>query len=175
MKTLTLFCLIAVFAEGVLAATVAERGDRAILSGRQVDSQRFDAEANGAVKTVTTDTTVPSSGLKGTGALSVSATEGGIAFSDSTRKKVPFIYCSDIFHPAMDPDDHFDLAAVFAFDEFDIKALVLDGHIDRKGQDQFNGGGRIPLSQMCRITGRSVPAAVGLNVKLEDPLDVCGH
>ena len=87
------------------------------------------------------------------------------------RKKVPFIYCSDIFHPAMDPDDHFDLAAVFAFDEFDIKALVLDGHIDRKGQDQFNGGGRIPLSQMCRITGRSVPAAVGLNVKLDDSLD----
>lgn len=25
---------------------------------------------------------------------------------------------------------------------------------------------------MCRITGRSVPAAVGLNVKLDDPLDV---
>ena len=89
----------------------------------------------------------------------------------SAPMKVPLIYCSDIFHPAMDPDDHFDLAAVFAFDEFDIKALVLDGHIDREGQDQFNGGGRIPLSQMCKITGRSVPAAVGLNVKLDNPLE----
>ena len=52
----------------------------------------------------------------------------------SAPMKVPLIYCSDIFHPAMDPDDHFDLAAVFAFDEFDIKALVLDGHIDREGR-----------------------------------------
>ena len=44
-------------------------------------------------------------------------------------------------------------------------------HIDRKGQDQFNGGGRTPLSQMCAITGQTVPSAIGLNVKLEDPLD----
>ena len=90
---------------------------------------------------------------------------------NAAQKKVPFIYCSDIFHPAMDPDDHFDMAALFAIDEFEVKALVLDGHIDRKGQDQFNGGGRIPLAQMCAITGQTVPSAVGLNVKLEDPLD----
>lgn len=85
----------------------------------------------------------------------------------------PFIYCSDIFHPAMDPDDHFDLAALFAMRDLEVRALILDGHIDRPGQDQFNGGGRIPLSQMEHITGRSVPAAVGLNVKLRTPDDRC--
>lgn len=86
-------------------------------------------------------------------------------------RAVPFIYCSDIFHPAMDPDDHFDLAALFAMKEFDVKAVILDGHIDRKGQGQFNGGGRIPLAQMSAISGYTLPSAVGLNVKLADPLD----
>lgn len=86
---------------------------------------------------------------------------------------VPFIYCSDIFHPAMDPDDHFDLAALFALRGLDVRALILDGHIDRPGQDQFNGGGRIPLSQMEHITGHRVPAAVGLNVKMRNPDDRC--
>ena len=87
------------------------------------------------------------------------------------RRSVPFIYCSDIFHPAMDPDDHFDLAALFALKEFDVKAVILDGHIDRKGQDQFNGGGRIPLSQMERIAGYAMPSAIGFNAKLSSPLD----
>ena len=89
----------------------------------------------------------------------------------SGERSVPFIYCSDIFHPAMDPDDHFDLAALFALKEFDVKAVILDGHIDRKGQDQFNGGGRIPLSQMEKIAGYSMPSAIGFNAKLKKPGD----
>lgn len=91
MKTLTLVCLIAGFAEGVCAETVADRGDRAILSGGQAESLRFDAEAKGAMKTGMTDTTVPLSGVKGAGTLSVCATEGGIAFSGevSTDEPVP--------------------------------------------------------------------------------------
>lgn len=87
------------------------------------------------------------------------------------KRSVPIVYCTDLFHPAMDPDDHFDLAALFAMKEFDVKGVVLDGHIDRKGQSQFNGGGRIPLSQMMKIAGYSVPSAVGLDKKLSDPLD----
>lgn len=87
------------------------------------------------------------------------------------EEKIPFIYCSDLFHPAMDPDDHFDLAALFAMPRLEVKALILDGHIDRPGQDQFNGGGRIPLSQMEHIAGRKVPAAVGLSAKLRYPTD----
>ena len=27
---------------------------------------------------------------------------------------VPVIYCTDLFHPHDDPDDHFDLATLFA-------------------------------------------------------------
>lgn len=86
-------------------------------------------------------------------------------------RKIPFIYCSDLFHPAMDPDDHFDLAAVFRLKELDVKAVILDGHIDRPGQDQLTGGGKVPLEQMMEICGYKVPYAIGLKRKLLDPKD----
>ena len=72
-------------------------------------------------------------------------------------RKIPFIYCSDLFHPAMDPDDHFDLAAVFRLKELDVKAVILDGHIIRPNQDQLTGGGKVPLEQMMDICGYRVP------------------
>ena len=93
------------------------------------------------------------------------------ATAPEEMRKVPFIYCSDLFHPAMDPDDHFDLAAVFRLKEFDVKAVILDGHIDRPGQDQLTGGGRVPLEQMMEICGYRVPFAIGLKRKLLDPED----
>ncbi len=79
-------------------------------------------------------------------ALAIVLTAGAL-FADAVpvtapeeMRKVPYIYCSDLFHPAMDPDDHFDLAAVFRLKELDVKAVILDGHIDRPGQDQLTGG-----------------------------------
>jgi hypothetical protein len=39
---------------------------------------------------------------------------------------VPVIYCMDLFHPHGDPDDHFDLATLYAMPELDIKGVVLD-------------------------------------------------
>ena len=86
-------------------------------------------------------------------------------------RKIPFIYCSDLFHPAMDPDDHFDLAAVFRLKELDVKAVILDGHIIRPNQDQLTGGGKVPLEQMMDICGYRVPYAIGLKRKLLDPKD----
>jgi len=93
------------------------------------------------------------------------------ATAPDEMRTIPFIYCSDLFHPAMDPDDHFDLAAVFRLKELDIKAVVLDGHITRPGQDQLTGGGKAPLEQMMDICGRNVPFAIGLKRKLRDPND----
>ena len=45
------------------------------------------------------------------------------ATAPDEMRTIPFIYCSDLFHPAMDPDDHFDLAAVFRLKELDIGTL----------------------------------------------------
>jgi hypothetical protein len=80
--------------------------------------------------------------------------------------RVPVIYCTDLFHPHDDPDDHFDLAAVYAMPELDIKGVVLD-----QGRKQLQRPGRIPVSQMNRITGRAVPAVIGLADPLKSPDD----
>lgn len=39
---------------------------------------------------------------------------------------VPIIHTTDLFDPPVDPDDYFDLATVFAFPEFDIRAVIFD-------------------------------------------------
>ena len=87
----------------------------------------------------------------------VSGAEGG----------VPVIYCTDLFHPHDDPDDHFDLATLYAMSELDIKAIVLD-----QGRKQLERPGRIPVSQLNKITGRNVPAMIGLATPLKSPGDM---
>jgi hypothetical protein len=82
------------------------------------------------------------------------------------ERAVPVIYCTDLFHPHDDPDDHFDLAALYAMPELDIKGVVLD-----QGRKQLERPGRIPVSQLNRITGRKVPAVIGLATPLKSPDD----
>jgi hypothetical protein len=79
---------------------------------------------------------------------------------------VPVIYCTDLFHPHDDPDDHFDLATLYAMPELDIKGIVLD-----QGRKQLERPGRIPVSQLNQITGRKVPAVIGLATPLKSPND----
>jgi len=55
----------------------------------------------------------------------------------------------DLFHPHEDPDDHFDLAALFALPELDVQGIVLDQGENNKGP------GRIPVMQMNRLTDGS--------------------
>jgi len=79
---------------------------------------------------------------------------------------VPVIYCTDLFHPHVDPDDHFDLATLYAMPELEIKGIVLD-----QGRKQLERPGRIPVSQMNRVTGRKVPSVIGLATPLKSPDD----
>ena len=79
---------------------------------------------------------------------------------------VPVIYCTDLFHPHDDPDDHFDLASLYALPGLEIKAIVLD-----QGAKQRQKPGSIPVSQLNRLTGRHVPVALGLAQKLQAPTD----
>ncbi len=84
----------------------------------------------------------------------------------ATERAVPVIYCTDLFHPHDDPDDHFDLATLYAMPELDIRGIVLD-----QGKKQLERPGRIPVSQLNRITGRAVPAVIGLATPLKSPGD----
>jgi hypothetical protein len=64
-------------------------------------------------------------------------------------------------HPHVDPDDHFDLACLCAMPEADVRAIVLD-----QGERQSSCPGLKPVWQLNYLTGRHVPAAIGLR----DPL-----
>ena len=88
---------------------------------------------------------------------------GGAAAEDT---HIPVIYCTDLFHPHDDPDDHFDLACLYAIPEVDIKAVILD-----QGAKQSEKPGRIPVAQLNRLTGREAPAAIGLAEPLTGPED----
>jgi hypothetical protein len=79
---------------------------------------------------------------------------------------VPVIYSSDLSHPHDDPDDHFDIVALYALRELDILGIVLD-----QGKRQDHSPGRIPVEQMNVLTGRNVPFAAGLSDPLKTPDD----
>lgn len=80
-----------------------------------------------------------------------------MAEGQTTAAKTPFICVTDLYHPHQDPDDHFDLATLFALPELDVKAIVID--MGKAGE----GRPGIPVvNQMLALTGREVPYAVGL-------------
>jgi hypothetical protein len=86
--------------------------------------------------------------------------------NDPSGRTVPILYSTDLHHPHQDPDDHFDLATLFALDEFDLRGIILDC-----GDRQQKQPGRIPVEQMMHLTGRKVPFAIGLGSPLRSPAD----
>lgn len=82
------------------------------------------------------------------------------------KGSVPIIYSTDLFHPHDDPDDHFDLATLFALEEFDIRAIILD-----IGRRQKERPGRVAVEQLLHLTGKQVPVAIGLAEPLRGPED----
>lgn len=81
-------------------------------------------------------------------------------------KNIPLIHVTDLYHPPQDPDDHFDLATVYALSEIDLKAVILDAtgkflHPAPTGYDIARDPGFIAVMQMNYITGRSIPVASG--------------
>lgn len=85
---------------------------------------------------------------------------------DDKDHKVPVVYCTDLFHPHDDPDDHFDIAALYALEELDIRGIVLD-----QGKKQDLRPGQIPVRQLNKLTGKNVPWAIGLSEPLKTPDD----
>ncbi len=79
---------------------------------------------------------------------------------------IPVIYCTDLFHPYDDPDDHLDIASLYAMPEIDIKAVILEQGIKQKKKP-----GLIPVSQLNHITGKTIPCFIGLSEKLKSPND----
>ena len=93
-------------------------------------------------------------------------------------RKIPLIHTTDLYHPPQDPDDQIDLATVFALEEYDLKAVVLDIterflHAAPDGFDITREPGILPVSQMEDITGKNVAVALGPIRTLTHPGDRC--
>ena len=101
---------------------------------------------------------------------------GSAAFSKAAEQKatanksVPndsaqiVLHQTDLFHPHGDPDDHFDLATLFALAKLghiDLTGLILDFPPTHRQGDPDVGA----LAQMNRLCASAVPAAVGANPK----------
>jgi len=86
--------------------------------------------------------------------------------SAEAATKIPVLYSTDLHHPHMDPDDHFDLATLFSLPELDVRGIVLDC-----GSHQLKAPGSIPVKQMLHLTGRQYPYAIGLGHALRSPDD----
>jgi hypothetical protein len=74
---------------------------------------------------------------------------------------IPVIHVTDLFRPHMDPDDHWDLACVYALacrGDVELKGVLID-YPPPHGQDR--NPDIAAVAQMNRITGLSVPVAVG--------------
>ncbi len=98
------------------------------------------------------------------------ASFGPIAYGDG----VPVIYSTDLYHPHDDPDDHFDLATLFAMPELDVKGIIIDManiHQQFPSQSAEKKPGIVALRQMFRLSGREVPFTTGLDQPLRSPDD----
>jgi hypothetical protein len=83
---------------------------------------------------------------------------------------VPVIYSTDLYHPHDDPDDHFDLATLFALPELDVKGIIIDMANIRQqlpGQGVEKKPGVVALQQMFHLSGRKVPYTTGLDRPLK--------
>jgi len=78
------------------------------------------------------------------------------------KQPVPMIHVTDLFRPHNDPDDHWDLACVFALAQqglIDLKAILIDSPPIERNPD-YNPD-VMAVAQMNFITGLHVPVAVG--------------
>jgi hypothetical protein len=78
---------------------------------------------------------------------------------------IPVIHQTDLFHPHADPDDHWDLACVYALavgGEISLQGTV----IDYPPNPQYGNPAVYSAAQMNRITGLTVPVSIGSSVSV---------
>ena len=96
----------------------------------------------------------------GLSAAAADAADSARTGKETASIPIPLIHETDLFHPHGDPDDHWDLATVYALTlqgRVDLKAVVLD----YPPQSANGDPAVVAVSQMNSIAGFSVPRAVG--------------
>jgi hypothetical protein len=85
--------------------------------------------------------------------------------------RVPMIQATDLYHAHADPDDHFDLAAIYALDHWgliDFKGVL----IDYPSQPDLNDPDVMAVAQMNYYTGLSVLAVIGTSHLMKTRNDI---
>jgi hypothetical protein len=90
----------------------------------------------------------------------------------ATKAKIPIIHTSDLYDPTYDPDDNVDLICLYALEELDVRAVILDYGRQYGDMQQYQPG-FLPIVQLNWLTGRAVPFAVGPNRKMRSAQDTC--
>jgi len=98
--------------------------------------------------------------------LAIALATAAAGAATAATRTVPIVYTTDLYHPHDDPDDHFDLATLFAIPEFDIRAIVID-----TGKRGIDRPAIVAVRQMIHITGRTVSYSTGLVENLPSPDD----
>jgi len=80
--------------------------------------------------------------------------------------KIALIHATDLFRPHADPDDHFDLASVFALaaqGRFELLAVMIDHPPEGMAADPDV----LAVAQLNRISGLAVPVLTGTPTRLD--------
>jgi hypothetical protein len=99
----------------------------------------------------------------------------GDVYGETTTKKrlkIPVLHATDLFRPHIDPDDHWDLACIYALayrGDIDLKGILIDHPPqNRKGHNPDT----MAVAQMNLICGIFAPVAVGSPHPLKSRNDI---
>jgi hypothetical protein len=111
----------------------------------------------------------------GTVGLATRLLNPGFAYGEIPNKKkleTPVLHTTDLFRPHMDPDDHWDLACIYALayrGDIDLKGILIDHPPrNRKGYNPDI----MAVAQMNMISGIYAPVAVGSPISLKSRNDI---
>ena len=91
---------------------------------------------------------------------------------EKKKIKIPVLHTTDLFRPHMDPDDHWDLACIYALayqGDIALKGILID-HPPRN-RKKLNPD-TMAVAQMNQICGVYAPVAVGSPLPLESRNDI---
>ena len=89
--------------------------------------------------------------------------------------KVPVVIITDLYTPAQDPDDNFDILIPFALENIDVKAVVFDVTEEYRKLGESNGirrePGYISVTQLNYLFDTDVPCGCAPFTRLESEDD----
>ena len=98
------------------------------------------------------------------------------SLADQEDGKVPVVVITDLYAPAQDPDDNFDILIPFAVENVDLKAVVFDVTEAFRKPGPRNGvrrdPGFIPVTQLNYLFDTDVPCGCAPFTEMASEKDI---